>query len=326
MRGGFAETGRRRFREPENAIMKRYLLILACALNSYGAVSISKTNYHGWPNSYLMANETTEVIVVPGIGRVMQFRFVGENDGPFWENRAMDGKSPIPASKEWGNFGGDKSWPAPQADWPKVTPRAWPPPVAFDSMAVEARVEGDKLRLISAVDPDYGIRTERVIELDPNAPKMTIETTYFKSEGEPRKVAIWIITQLNEPTDVRVPLTDETYVKQSEDLPMGLRFEKDGLHLKRSPSKSTKIGTKASVLEWRDRRFTLSIESKRAAGAEYPDEGSSAEVYTNPNPLTYVELEMLGPLRDLKVGDSISQLNVYTLGRATNSTEDIGPQ
>jgi hypothetical protein len=176
------------------------------------------------------------------------------------------------------------------------------------------------------VDPDYGIRTERVIELDPSAPQMTIETTYFKSAGEPRKVAVWIITQLNEPTDVRIPVTAEEYVKQSENLPMGLRFEKDGLHLKRSPSKSAKIGTKASVLEWRDRRFTLSIESKRVAGAEYPDEGSSAEVYTNPNPLTYVELEILGPLRKLKVGDSISQLNTYTLGRVTNSTENVGPQ
>src|SRR5205085_7228295 len=130
----------------------------------------------GWPNSYLIANEAAEVIVVPLIGRVMQFRLAGETEGPFWENRAMDGKSPIPQSKEWGNFGGDKTWPAPQEDWPKVTPRAWPPPVTFDSMGVEGSVEGKELRLISAVDPHYGIRTERVITLDESRPEMSIKT------------------------------------------------------------------------------------------------------------------------------------------------------
>src|SRR5947207_10963864 len=51
-----------------------------------------------------------------------------------WENRTLDGIKPEPESKEWGNFGGDKTWPAPQSDWPKLTSRAWPPPVAFDSM------------------------------------------------------------------------------------------------------------------------------------------------------------------------------------------------
>src|SRR4051794_8176914 len=83
------------------------------------AATITKTNYHGWPNSYILSNGSVEAIVVPSIGRVMQFKFVGEDSGPFWENRAMDGKHPIPASKEWGNFGGDKTWPSPQDDWPK---------------------------------------------------------------------------------------------------------------------------------------------------------------------------------------------------------------
>ena len=133
------------------------------AITSKAATTITKTNYHGWPNSYVLSNGAVEAIVVPSIGRVMQFKFVGEDTGPFFENRAMDGKHPIPSSKEWGNFGGDKTWPSPQDDWPKVTPRAWPPPVAFDSMPVEAIVRNDTITLVSPVDPHYGIRTERVI-------------------------------------------------------------------------------------------------------------------------------------------------------------------
>jgi hypothetical protein len=100
-----------------------------------------------------------------------------------------------------------------------------------------------------------------------------------------------------------------------------LRFDKDGLHLKRSPNKSTKIGTDASVLEWRNRRLMLRIESPRIPGAEYPDQSSSAEVYTNPDPLPYVELEMLGPLKTMKVGDVIAQTNTYSLRRVATGAE-----
>src|SRR6266536_3501346 len=83
---------------------------------------IIHTNYHGWSNSILVSNGRVEAMIVPAIGRVMQFRFAGEEDGPFWENRVLDGRKPEPESKEWGNFGGDKTWPAPQADWWRITP------------------------------------------------------------------------------------------------------------------------------------------------------------------------------------------------------------
>lgn len=184
-------------------------------------------------------------------------------------------------------------------------------------MPVEASIEGESLRLVSAVDPDYGIRTERVISLGDRRFQMTIETTYHKVKGEPRKVGVWIITQLNEPEDVCIQNPGK-FVRQSEQLPLGLKEPADEatpIHLKRDPVKSTKIGTQASNLYWKDKKWWISITSSRIAGAEYPDQGSSAEVYTNPNPLTYVELEMLGPVKTLKVGDSLAQTNVYSLGR-----------
>src|SRR5467141_1441152 len=84
---------------------------------------LMRTNYHGWADSILVSNGRVEAVIVPAIGRVMQFRFAGEEDGPFWENRAMEGKAPDSESKEWSNFGGDKTWPAPQSDWPKMMPR-----------------------------------------------------------------------------------------------------------------------------------------------------------------------------------------------------------
>jgi hypothetical protein len=294
--------------------VRSYLAIfLSAVASSFAATTITKTNYHGWPNSYVMSNGTVEAIVVPAIGRIMQFKFAGEATGPFWENRAMDGKHPIPTSKEWGNFGGDKTWPAPQEDWPKITPRAWPPPVAFDSMPVKAFVLDDAVHLISPVDPHYGIQAERVVRIDAAGARMIVETTYHKREGEPRRVAVWIITQLNEPKLVAIDTRmGDKFVRQSETLPANLRVKDKFISLTRHAAKSTKIGTDASRLLWLGEKFGLSIKSARGEG-DYPDNGSSAEVYTNPNPLDYVELEMLGPLRTMKIGDKISQTNTYML-------------
>jgi hypothetical protein len=149
---------------------------------------------------------------------------------------------------------------------------------------------------------------------------MTIVTTYYKVSGDPRKVGVWIITQLTEPEDVSIP-TPGKWMKQSEDLPLGFKAPQEGgaIHLRRDAAKSTKIGTQADYIHWNNKHWTLDIRSARLAGEEYPDKGSSAEVYTNPNPLAYVELEMLGPVKTLKVGDSISQTNTYTLANFTTN-------
>src|SRR5690242_6363420 len=70
------------------------------------AKGISIVNYRGWADSYLLSNGTVEAAVVPAVGRVMQFHFVGKGD-VFWENDALKGKSADASGKEWSNFGGD---------------------------------------------------------------------------------------------------------------------------------------------------------------------------------------------------------------------------
>jgi hypothetical protein len=290
-------------------------------------VTVTRMNYHGWPGSIVMSNGKADVSIVPAVGRVMQFKFTEDTDGPFWENRRLDGKAPDPKSSEWGNFGGDKTWPAPQADWGRITPRAWPPPVAFDSMPVEAKAEGNTVILTSPVDPHFGIRTYRRVELDPQQPVLTITTTYEKVEGEPRKVGVWIITQLDDPIAVYAPVPERSlfpkgYNEQSKDLPQDLKVERGLLSCTRSRSLSTKIGTDAGTLLWVGAKVMVRIDSPRVPGAEYPDQGSSAEIYTNPDPLDYVELELLGPLQTMKVGDKIERTSNYTLLRRSETSAD----
>lgn len=288
----------------------------------------ARTPYKGWKEAWHATNQTSEVFVVPEVGRVMQFKFIGGAEGPFWENPKRLGSSPNPKSKDWGNFGGDKTWPSPQADWGKVTDRDWPPPPAFDSMPVDAHPDGPTLVLISKVDPFFGIRTERRIRLHSSEPRMEIETIYTKTNGNPLKTGIWVITQLKDPEAVAMPIPPQTlfkdgYVRQSDQLPDGLHQVGRVLLMKRAKIGSFKVGNDTGTLLWIGRESMVLIESSRNPNGEYPDSGSSAEVYTNPDPDAYVELELLGPLATMKPGDRMTQTSRYSLLKRTGRSPEV---
>ncbi len=293
-------------------------------------VGTARVAYHGWPTCLRLTNRVAEVIIAPAVGRILQFHFLGQED-VFWENPALAGHAPDPRSDEWGNFGGDKSWPAPQSDWPNVTRRSWPPPAGFDAVGVAAEVgRAGAVVLTSPVDADYGIRTVRRVVLDPEKPILRITTRYEKVTGPPRQVSVWVITQLRDPEVVDIPLPRPSrfaggYQKQSEALPRDLKVDDGMVSLRRGASAGTKIGTDASVLIWEGRTVGLHIDAPRVPAAEYPDGGCSAEVWTNPDPLPYVELEMLGPLRTLRAGDRLEATNTYTLFRCDPRSAPRGP-
>ena len=278
---------------------------------------IYKTNYHGWKDAIIMSGHGLEVVVVPAIGRLLQFGFAGE-EGVFWVNDQLRGKTPPEKPVGWMNFGGDKSWPAPESDWPKRTNTFWHPPFAFDSKPVEALVGSHGVTLAAPTDTNYLIRSTRVIELGPEPGTMRVETRYEKVGGERQSVSVWTISQLREPLAVFAPVRPDSQFPRgfrtlSRDEPPTLRIQDRVLSLTRSPNAAYKIGLDADRLIWVGERQALMIESPRFPGAEYPDGGSSTEIYTNPDPLKYVELEMLSPLRRLRDGDSYSLVVTYRL-------------
>ena len=282
--------------------------------------TVERVAYHGWSDALRMRSDTAEIVVVPEIGRVMSFRFLdGEN--VFWEDRTLDGKRGDVSGKEWINFGGDKTWPAPEGEWGKHTGRTtWMPPAAFDSMPVSARVEGHDVVLTSPVDPRYGSRTVRRVQLDGS--RLSIATTYERVSGTPSKIGIWVITQFKEPVAVRVPAVADSAFPDGYSVLFGKPWTQIGrtkqngaerIEITRDPEAAHKMACAAGDLTWIGEKETCIVSSPRVVGGEYPDGGASAEVYTNPNPKKYVELEMLGPLSEMKPGDRISQVNGYEL-------------
>ena len=73
---------------------------------------------------------------------------------------------------------------------------------------------------------------------------------------------------------------------------------------------------------WVGASCVLRIDAEAGPG-EYPDGGCVTEVYTNPDPLPYVELEALGPLQAINVGDRTERTTAYTLtSRSTSDPEE----
>ena len=66
---------------------------------------------------------------------------------------------------------------------------------------------------------------------------------------------------------------------------------------------------------WVGENEVLRIGVERRPNQPYPDDGSSVEIYTNPDPAAYVELETLNSLVTLFAGQSTSASNHYSLSR-----------
>ena len=285
------------------------------------------TNYHNWTNTVWLNNGLVEVVVVPNAGRVMQFRFLGDTNGPFWENPALYGQNATPTS--WnteGGFGGDKAWPSPQSDW------GWPPPSGFDGSTNSCTFSNGVVTLTTPVDATYQVRTTRVLELAIGQPVMRIRTIFERVSATTltnKVLGNWVITQTQEPVRVYVPVPQASiftqgYTQLGTGLPSQFSNTNRLISFTRDTVASHKLGFDTGALAWVGTNLALRIDSPRLAGlpqSSYPDGGCNTEVYTNPG-APYVELECLGPLAKLPVGARMEFVTTYTLFRRTETDPD----
>jgi hypothetical protein len=273
-------------------------------------IQIRKSSEYGWNSALVLTNAVVEAVVVPEVGRVMQLRFVGENHGPFWVNEELRGSQPDPASAIWQNFGGDKPWPAPQSTWAAITGAPWPPPKTFDCSPYSVRQQGGELEMISPLDSNYGVRAVRKISLDASRPVMRIATEFQKESGAPLEIGAWVITQLRDAERIFVPMirsATQSYKQITGPPPLDCIFQNNLLSLRRRVDSNVKISCDSRSMLWMNAGLALRID-----GSENCEH---VEVYTNKDPDKYVELETLGPVRRLCVGERLAITNNYTLYR-----------
>ena len=275
--------------------------------------------YHGWADCIWLGNGIVELVVVPQIGRILRYGFVGKANVLF-ENAALQGRMHADAwnGADWLNFGGDKLWPAPQSVW------GFPPDPQIDGRPQQVEIlPGPRVRLVSQASESYGIRFEREIALDRAGAGITITNTMRNVSSTPRTWGVWQITQLADPTVAVMPRS------RTGRMPAGfhviqppekgaVQADRNEVRFRRSPRVPGKIGGDARggwlAADVGADRFTCSTAVE--PNATYCDGGCPLEIWSNPDPLKYMELELLGPVRTLGPGETATLVVRWNLRRA----------
>ncbi|MGK3200290.1 DUF4380 domain-containing protein [Amycolatopsis sp. MEPSY49] len=215
---------------------------------------------------------------------------------------------------DWVNYGGDKTWPAPQGwDGPDQWPG--PPDPILDSGPYTAVVDGDTVTMTSAPDPRTGLRFTRAVTIldDGYALRLSAANT----ADRPVRWALWNVTQLPGGGTVTAGLRrpDVVALVAGTGTP---EYTVDGDRLV-VPAQDVvgKLGVPGTAGWVTYGPLTLSFDVDPAG--EYPDEGSPLEIWLEhpvPEPLAslgdldpparIVELEVLGPLTWLDPGATAS--------------------
>ncbi|RSD19814.1 DUF4380 domain-containing protein [Amycolatopsis eburnea] len=215
---------------------------------------------------------------------------------------------------DWVNYGGDKTWPAPQGwDGPDQWPG--PPDPVLDSGPYALAVDGDTATMTSAPDPRTGLRLTRAITLLDDG--YALRLTALNTADRPVRWALWNVTQLPGGGTVIAGLRrpDVVALVAGTGTP---EYTVDGDRLVVPPQDVVgKLGVPGTSGWVSYGALTLSFDVDPAA--EYPDEGSPLEIWLEhplPAPLAslgdldpparIVELEVLGPLTRLEPGATTS--------------------
>lgn len=294
------------------------MLAAGVTMLGVGGPDVERITYRGWPGSVRLSNRSVEMVIVPAIGRIMRFAPTG-GPNPLWENPALTGKLAAPDRTEWTNFGGDKLWPAPQARW------GWPPDAHLDGSAWRLRIRSDRSVVMdSPVSPTLRLRFRRTIAMHATAPEATIRNELINDGDKPVEWSVWEIAQVDDPEWVGMPrdatsgFPEGHRVFPGSPLPPGaLEVTTKHVEARRNATQAYKIGGDPddTRLSCRKDGWTFTISGARRGAGPYPDEGCSVEVYSNPDPLPYMEMEILGPIVRIEPGRHASLVTRWRLSR-----------
>jgi hypothetical protein len=268
--------------------------------------------------------------LVPALGgRLLSVRFAATE--LFWRNDSLlddrllpvSGHVPTPTAGpmgDWVNYGGDKTWVAPQG-WDGPAQWAGPPDPVLDSGQYTVDVEAGSVTLTSGADPRTGLRLTRTVTLLPGSASYRLTLTATNVSTRPVRWALWNVTQL--PGGGAV----EAGIEADHEAPVVGLVEGTGVPAYRFtapdrvvvPSQDIvgKLGFPGSAgwVAYAGNEATMTQSFAVQAGAEYPDRGSPLEVWLEhplPQPLAelggldpparIVECEVLGPVTDLAPG------------------------
>jgi Domain of unknown function (DUF4380) len=293
-------------------------------------VATEQIDFMGWKQAWQMRNSACRLVIVPQIGRVMEFAAA---DGPnlLWVNPTLTGQTVDHDDAKWHNFGGEKIWPTQQDLWEKYAHRkGWPPPYCFDCAPTVTEPIKNGVRLKYIISPDFGATLTREIVMDDKQPLVRIHQWFEKTQGEPVPMSLWSNMQVKTPLFAMLPDSGASRchkLKPTIDSCFAegnsvLSIRNDEASVQKVgvvPDAQMKDGWVAGVFD-----HSMIVVSRRLEpGADYPDNGCPGEIFTaDKNGHMYVELELLSPLRTLKIGDELVSDEVWQIVPVTAADVD----
>jgi hypothetical protein len=235
----------------------------------------------------------------------MRYGFIGKPN-VLWENPKMLGKLPDRDAKDWQNFGGDKLWPAPQPVW------GWPPYHDIDPGQHEVKLlKNGRLLISGKASEKAGVRFEREISMEETGTAVWIVNRMINTSHKPQKWAVWEIAQVDDPELMDIPASrahihKDGYYSFPDNVPSKGQVStamSGWIRIKRDRQKSAKVGSyaeQASAYSYKSGVWFQVSTGPSGSSVEYPHGGNSQEVYTNPDPDKYAELEILRPITELE--------------------------
>jgi len=316
--------------------MKRlvFLLILSSAVvglcvQAQAKVTVERTTYRGWIGSYRLTAGAYSLVVVPEIGgRIMEYSLDGRS--VIWENPQEYG-STYPITKEWHNYGGCKTWVAPQDLW------GWPPDPMLDFGKANVEVlQNPKglpvLKITGCPSLSTGVLFTKEIVMDESG-EVLLTQRMHNIGGKRVTYSVWDVTQVKAPCFVAFP------VKPDSRFPDGISYimaesrnsrqfdVRDGLCITNYLGEVGKIGsdTDGPWIIWFEGDLAyVKLFGPMKEDAEYPDGGCSAEVFTSEAKLGYLEMEILGPLVELEPGGQTELVERWRIFKLTQPVTDEG--
>ena len=313
--------------------------------------SIEHISFQGW-EAVRLSNGLVSLVAVPDVGgRIMAYNL---GDYPYlWFDRNLAGK--LFTAEEnmgdgsivaWKNYGGDKTWPAPQG-WD--SPDQWhgpPDPVLdtgrYDLEILDSSGATASIRMESLPDPRTGVQISRQITLHAGGGRVSLHLEMTNVSDQVRFWGIWDIVQVdatslddngqethNEQAWLYIPTSPDSRFPRGYNVMFGeednpewqpeVRPDLLGAQYLYQLGKigvDSQAGWIAFVNQATDFAFCQCFTY--FPGEEYPDDGASVECWTTGHGdpvggldfgklnLFHVEAEILGPLRSMAPGETQS--------------------
>jgi len=169
------------------------------------ACSARREQFLGW-DACVLENEFVRLVAVPDIGgRIMAFDLGAYPF--FFVDPTLAGKLYTPEENQgdgslaaWKNYGGDKTWPAPQG-WDTDDQWHGPPDPILDTGrytvdGLHADGESAHLAMTSPPDPRTGIQITRAFTIRSDSSRVTLDLSFRNHSTRPVRWGIWDVAQL----------------------------------------------------------------------------------------------------------------------------------